>query len=114
VPVLLRLARSVPVERWAELRPLAEAGVRAASSGCRAAYGEADRAFHRAVLGLSGNRQLVQIADDLQRRVQSPAGDGRLDLVSDAAEHQALLDALIARDDVLVRVLVEAHFGGVR
>ncbi|MFJ2510608.1 GntR family transcriptional regulator [Streptomyces griseoviridis] len=114
VPVVLGLARAVAVERWAELRPLAEAGVRAASSGCRVAYGEADRAFHRAVLGLSGNRQLVQIADDLQRRVQVPVGDGRLDLVSDAAEHQALLDALIARDDVLVRVLVESHFGGAR
>lgn len=114
VPVMLRLARAVPAERWAELRPLAEASVRAASSGCRATYAEADRAFHRAVLGLSGNRQLVQIADDLQRRVQSPVGTGRAELMSDAAEHQALLDALVARDDALVRVLVEAHFGGVR
>ncbi|WP_086560170.1 GntR family transcriptional regulator, partial [Streptomyces africanus] len=40
VPVMLRLARTVPAERWAELRPLAEATVRAASSGCRATYAE--------------------------------------------------------------------------
>jgi len=38
VPVVLRLARSVPVERWAELRPVAESTVRAASSGCPATY----------------------------------------------------------------------------
>ncbi|WP_030038896.1 GntR family transcriptional regulator, partial [Streptomyces resistomycificus] len=72
VPVMLRLARTVPVERWGELRPLAEATVRAASSGCPATYAESDRAFHRAMLALSGNDQLVQIAEDLHRRAQWP------------------------------------------
>ncbi|MER6924001.1 GntR family transcriptional regulator, partial [Streptomyces spiralis] len=79
VPVLLRLACTVPVERWAELRPLAEATVRAASSGCRATYAETDRAFHRAMLSLAGNEQLVQTAEDLHRRAQWPlvGGSGR-------------------------------------
>ncbi|MFF4794633.1 GntR family transcriptional regulator [Streptomyces sp. NPDC001276] len=117
VPVMLRLARRVPVERWAELRPLAEATVRAAASGCRATYAEADRAFHRAVLSLSGNDQLVQIAEDLHRRAQWPLVGGsarpaRADLVADAAEHTALLDALIARDVDVVRALVAEHFAG--
>ncbi|MEU6353645.1 GntR family transcriptional regulator [Streptomyces sp. NPDC047072] len=116
VPVILRLARSVAVERWAELRPLAEGTVRAASSGCRAAYAEADLAFHRGVLGLSGNLQLVQVAEDLHRRSQWSLGGGagvvRGDLVADAAEHAALLDALIARDLDVVRVLVGEHFAG--
>ncbi|WP_442804778.1 GntR family transcriptional regulator, partial [Streptomyces luteogriseus] len=76
VPVMLRLARTVPAERWAELRPLAEATVRAASSGCRATYAESDRGFHRAVLSLSGNEQLVQIAEDLHRRAQWPLVGG--------------------------------------
>ncbi|MFK4102122.1 GntR family transcriptional regulator [Streptomyces sp. NPDC019531] len=118
VPVMLRLARTVPVERWAELRPLAEATVRAAASGCRATYAESDRAFHRAVLLLSGNEQLVQIAEDLHRRSQWPlvgapaARAGRADLIADAAEHTALLDALIARDLDVVRGLVGEHFVG--
>ncbi|MGW3512521.1 GntR family transcriptional regulator [Streptomyces sp. NPDC000994] len=117
VPVMLRLARRVPVERWAELRPLADATVRAAASGCRATYAEADRAFHRAVLSLSGNDQLVQIAEDLHRRAQWPLVGGsarpaRADLVADAAEHTALLDALIARDVDVVRALVAEHFAG--
>ncbi|MBT3152172.1 GntR family transcriptional regulator [Streptomyces sp. CHD11] len=118
VPVVLRLARTVPAERWAGLRPLAEAAVRAASSGCRATYAEADRAFHRAVLGLAGNEQLVRIAEDLHRRAQWPLGGGasgargRAELVADAHEHTVLLDALIAGDVEAVRVLVGEHFGG--
>ncbi|MFD9023361.1 GntR family transcriptional regulator [Streptomyces parvulus] len=115
VPVWLRLARTVPAGRWAELRPLAEAAVRAASAGCPAAYAEADRALHRAVLALAGNEQLVHIAGDLHRRAQwpqagTPAARGRAGLIADAHEHTALLDALIAGDQDLVRTLVEEHF----
>ncbi len=76
VPVMLRLARTVPPERWAGLRPLAEATVRAASSGCRATYAEADRAFHSAVLALAGNQQLVGVAEELHRRAQWPLVGG--------------------------------------
>ncbi|MDQ0407121.1 GntR family transcriptional regulator [Streptomyces sp. NPDC000349] len=119
VPVWLRLARTVPAERWAELRPLAEAAVRAASAGCPATYAEADRAFHRAVLALAGNDQLVHIAGDLHRRAQwppagIPAARGRADLIADAHQHTALLDALIAGDQELVRTLVGEHFTGAR
>ncbi|WP_053748796.1 GntR family transcriptional regulator [Streptomyces sp. MMG1533] len=119
VPVMLRLARTTPVERWVELRPLADATARAASSGCRATYAESDRAFHRAVLALSGNEQLVQIAEDLHRRAQwplvgGPGSWGRVELVADAAEHAALLDALIARDLDVVRSLVGEHLTAAR
>ncbi|MEU8587525.1 GntR family transcriptional regulator [Streptomyces sp. NPDC048664] len=116
IPVLLRLARTVPGDRWAELRPLAEATGRAASSGCWSAYAESDRAFHRAVLALAGNEQLVRLAEDLHRRSQwPPAGGtppGGADLAADAAEHTALLDALTAKDLPLVRTLAQAHFTG--
>lgn len=117
VPVMLRLARTVTAGRWAELRPLAEATVRAAATGCRATYAESDGAFHRAVLALAGNEQLVQIAEDLHRRAQWPltggsVSRGRADLVADAAEHTALLDALIAQDLPVVQSLVREHFTG--
>jgi DNA-binding GntR family transcriptional regulator len=115
VPVVLRLARTVPAARWAELRPLAEAAARAASTGCRATYAECDRAFHHAILALAGNDQLVQIADDLHRRAQwplvgGPVPRGRADLMADAAEHLALLDALTAQDLPAVQSLVREHF----
>jgi DNA-binding GntR family transcriptional regulator len=117
VPVMLRLARTVPAARWTELRPLAEATVRAASGGDRANYAECDRAFHRAVLALAGNEQLLRVADDLHRRAQwplvgGPASRGRADLVADAAEHTALLDALTAQDLSVVQSLVREHFTG--
>jgi DNA-binding GntR family transcriptional regulator len=117
VPVMLRLARTVPAERWAELRPLAEATVRAADSGCRATYAEADRVFHRALLDLAGNEQLAALAEDLHRRAQwplvgGPAVRGRADLVADAVEHLALLDALAAGEPDVVQALVRGHFAG--
>ncbi|WP_151769955.1 GntR family transcriptional regulator [Streptomyces abyssomicinicus] len=118
VPVVLRLARTVPAERWAELRPLAERTVLAASTGCPATYAEADRAFHRALLSLAGNAELVRIAEDLHRRSQWPPAPGQTgagtrghgELVADAAEHGALLDALAERDLDAVRRLVREHF----
>ncbi|MEZ7007682.1 GntR family transcriptional regulator [Streptomyces sp. AD55] len=116
VPVLLRLARTVPADRWAGLRPLAEATVRAASAGCPVAYAESDRAFHHALLALAGNDQLVRIAADLHRRAQwppagTPTARARAELVADAHQHTALLDALAAGDPDLVRTLAGDHFG---
>ncbi|WP_079168432.1 GntR family transcriptional regulator [Streptomyces colonosanans] len=117
IPVMMRLARTVPAERWVELRPLAEATVLAASSGCPAVYAESDRAFHRGVLALAGNEQLARVAEDLHRRAQWPLVDGRVshgraDLLADATEHTALLEALIAQDLVLVQQLVREHVAG--
>jgi DNA-binding GntR family transcriptional regulator len=116
VPVMLRLGRTVPAERWAELRPLAEATSMAAAVGDRAAYADRDRAFHRAVLSLAGNQQLVMVADELHRRSQWPLVSAptvrHADLVADAAEHTALLDALIAEDLTAVQSLVREHFMG--
>ncbi|MFE4309016.1 GntR family transcriptional regulator [Streptomyces sp. NPDC056891] len=116
VPVMLRLARTVPATRWAELRPLAEATSTAAARGDRAHYAEADRAFHRAVLSLAGNEQLLAVADDLHRRSQWPLISAPVVrhgvLVADAAEHTALLDALIAHDLTVVESLVREHFTG--
>jgi len=117
VPVVLGLARTVPAARWAELHPLADATARAAAGGDRVRYAESDRAFHRAVLALSGNQQLVRVADELHRRAQWPLHDGPIprghtDLISDAAEHRALLDALTAQDLPVVQALVRGHFAG--
>lgn len=116
VPVMMGLARTVPAHRWCGLRPLAEATVTAAAVGDRAAYAESDRAFHRAVLMLSGNEQLVAVADELHRRSQWPLVSGpatrRADLLADASEHTALLDALVSQDLAVVQALVREHFAG--
>ncbi|WP_234327753.1 GntR family transcriptional regulator [Streptomyces sp. NRRL F-2664] len=116
VPVMLRLARTVPEGEWQALRPAAAATAAAAAAGDLAGYAEADRAFHRAVLRLGGNEQLVQVAEELHRRAQWPLPGAprvrRADLVADAAEHAALLEALVARDLPVVEALVREHFAG--
>ncbi|MCB5168782.1 GntR family transcriptional regulator [Streptomyces bambusae] len=116
VPVMLRLARTAPVSAWTALRPAAAATAAAAAAGDVPGYAESDRAFHRAVLSLAGNEQLVHVADDLHRRAQWPAPGAprirRADLVADAAEHSALLEALIAQDLQVVESLVREHFTG--
>jgi DNA-binding GntR family transcriptional regulator len=117
VPAITRLARTLPPERWDELRPLADATVTAASVGDRAAYAEADRCFHRALLQLTGNRQLVLVAEELHRKAQSPPAHGRLpgtaELLADALEHGALLDALRRRDLAATEQLAREHLTGV-
>ncbi|MEV0276454.1 GntR family transcriptional regulator [Streptomyces sp. NPDC050610] len=117
VPAMLRLARTSQTVDWPALRPLAEATATAAARGDRALYAEADRAFHRALLALTGNRQLVLVADDLHRRSQWPVAPHgpaarTADLVADAAEHLALLEALAAQDFATVEMLVTEHFTG--
>ncbi|MDB1089206.1 GntR family transcriptional regulator [Streptomyces sp. ACA25] len=116
IPALLRLGRTLGAEDWAGLRPLAEVSVSAAALGDRAGYAEADRAFHRALLELTGNRQLVEVAADLHRRAQCPAlgsgGPGRAELLAAAREHGALLDALEHQDLETAERLAHAHLLG--
>jgi DNA-binding GntR family transcriptional regulator len=116
VPVMLRLGRVLPPDRWSRLRPFAEATVAAAATGDRAAYLESDRTFHQALLGLAGNQQLVIVADNLHRRAQWGLAPDRLvrnpDLAVDADQHLALLDALAARRLDRVESLVRKHFTG--
>ena len=73
VPVMLRLARTVPAARWAELRPLAEA-TRPGGGHRRPGRlrGVGPGLPPRGPAALAGNEQLVQIAEDLHRRSQWP------------------------------------------
>ncbi|MGG2459522.1 GntR family transcriptional regulator [Streptomyces sp. RGM 3693] len=118
LPAVLRLARAVPAERWEELRPLAEDGVAAAARGDRAGYAEADHAFHQALIALTGNRRLTQVTGDLLRRAQWSAGGGgrprTADLLADASEHTALLDALIAQEHAVVERIARTHLSAAR
>ncbi|MEU6843487.1 GntR family transcriptional regulator [Streptomyces sp. NPDC046716] len=106
VPVVLRLARAVPVGRWASLRGAAEETVAAAACGDVARYAEVDRAFHRALLGLGGNEELVRVADDLRRRIVWSA----CDLAVDAGEHVSLLDALESQDAASLHHVLDSHY----
>ncbi|KIZ15603.1 GntR family transcriptional regulator [Streptomyces natalensis] len=117
VPAVIRLAGTLEPERWEELRPLAEAGVSAAAHGDRAGYAEADRAFHRGLISLTGNHRLTQVTDELLRATHWPAGGARLrraELLAGAAEHTALLDALIAQEYAVAERIAREHLSVAR
>ncbi|MEU5543661.1 DNA-binding GntR family transcriptional regulator [Streptomyces sp. 2333.5] len=117
VPAIVRLARTLPPQRWEELRPLAAAGVAAAAGGDRVGYAEADHAFHDALMSLTGNRRLTEVTGDLLRRSQWPpaAGSGRAaELLADAAEHHELLDALSAQEFAVAERIARAHVSAAR
>jgi DNA-binding GntR family transcriptional regulator len=111
VPPLLRAARVVPPARWEELRPLADDCVEAVSRDDRAEWAEADGAFHRALLGVTGNRQLVLTADEVRRRAQRPTvlAVPVHALAAAATEHLRLLDALCAGDLVAAENTLRSH-----
>ncbi|MFG2223308.1 GntR family transcriptional regulator [Streptomyces sp. NPDC048644] len=117
IPAIVGLARALRPERWGELRPQAAACARAAAHGDRVGYADADLAFHHALMSLTGNRRLVEVADDLLRRTQRPAGGSRLrtaELLADASEHTALLDALAAQEYEVVERIARAHLSAAR
>ncbi|WP_314178559.1 GntR family transcriptional regulator [Streptomyces winkii] len=114
IPSVLETARTMPPECWESLRPYADETLAVADLGDRAAYADADCAFHCALLELTGNRQLVAIAADIQRRAQrrpAPTAPSlrTQELVRDASDHMALLDALRTRDLTTVERLMRAH-----
>ncbi|MFG2495795.1 GntR family transcriptional regulator [Streptomyces caniferus] len=113
VPAVVRLARALPPERFEALRPLAEAGVAAAARGDRVGYAEADYSFHDALMSLTGNRRLTEVTGDLLRRAQWPPADGSrrrtAELLADASEHTALLDALVAQEYAVAERIAREH-----
>ncbi|SCK42786.1 GntR family transcriptional regulator [Streptomyces sp. WMMB 322] len=114
IPSVLDTARGMPPECWESLRPYADEALTVARRGDRAAYADADCAFHCALLELTGNRQLVAVAADIQRRAQRrPAPAARSlraeELLRDASDHMVLLDALCDRDLAAVEHLMRAH-----
>ncbi|WP_233580582.1 GntR family transcriptional regulator [Streptomyces triticirhizae] len=113
VPAILRLVGALPPGSREELRPLADATVRIAAVGDLVGYAEADRRFHRELLRLTGNRQLVAVAQELHRKSQCHRMPGRVpgpvELVADARQHGALLDALAEGDRSSAERLARAH-----
>ncbi|MET8556163.1 GntR family transcriptional regulator [Streptomyces sp. NPDC004959] len=110
LPVLTRLAATLPALP-PELRPLAARAEELARTGDRTGYGEADRAFHAALLGLHGNPELTRVADALHRRAGSPRARTPRPWAEEAAQHTALLDAIERADTATLATVLRSHLG---
>lgn len=117
VPTVGRIARMGKTEELEALRPLAQAIVAAAAEHDILGYLEADRRFHLELLGLAGNRRLVEEVGNLRKRSRL-FGLNRLDetglLVQSAEEHGQLLDILIAGDAERAEQCMLGHMSHVR
>ncbi|MGA5215617.1 GntR family transcriptional regulator [Streptomyces cinereoruber] len=117
VPTVGRVARTASREQLEELRPVAEEIVARARAHDLIGYLEADRRFHLALLGLSGNERLVETVGDLRKRSRLYGLTG-LDeaglLVSSAEEHVELLDLMIAGNARGAEACMRRHLGHVR
>ncbi|MFD9598899.1 GntR family transcriptional regulator [Streptomyces sp. NPDC057908] len=117
VPTVGRIARMGKVTELQALRPLALAIVAAAAEHDIIGYLEADRRFHLELLGLAGNRRLVEEVGNLRKRSRL-FGLNRLDatgqLTVSAEEHVQLLDLVIAGDAQRAEACMLAHMSHVR
>ncbi|MFG2558809.1 GntR family transcriptional regulator [Streptomyces sp. NPDC048496] len=117
VPTVGRIARMGKTGELKALRPLALAIVAAAAEHDIIGYLEADRRFHLELLGLAGNRRLVEEVGNLRKRSRL-FGLNRLaeqgQLVTSAEEHVQLLDLLIAGDAQRAETCMLAHMSHVR
>ncbi len=117
VPTTARLAGKLSPEALGELRSLALAIEEGAAAGDLIAYLEADREFHLALLGHSGNRHLVDLVADLRSRARL-YGLGQLAdtglLIDSAHEHTRLVDLLECGDRDGAESLMRQHIRHVR
>jgi len=118
VPTVRAVAADPAVRARAEgLREAARAVERHAVDGDLIAFVEADRLFHAALLGLSGNTILVETVTGLRQRsrlynLRSLADRG--ELAASAREHEELVDLVLAGRADEAEALMRRHIGHVR
>ncbi|MRX45136.1 GntR family transcriptional regulator [Agromyces kandeliae] len=101
VPPMRELAGRVPEEAAARLTDLAAEIVRAGDEGRFQDYLEADTTFHLTLLGLTGNRYLVDVVRELRQQT-------RLTGLAELAETGALTESALEHAE-LVRLLVDGR-----
>src|SRR5204863_2601635 len=120
-PAAAARAARQPVERRAEAEPRLRAAARrvldAADAGDVVAHVRADRDFHAALLDLAGNTVLGETVLRLRdrSRLYGYGGDRLLGTLRQAAaEHERLVDLVVAGDADGAREAMAGHVGHVR
>ncbi|MET7747922.1 GntR family transcriptional regulator [Micromonospora sp. NPDC005367] len=120
VPTVAEIARAINEPTRAaveELRPLTKEVERLAETGDLIGYVEVDRRFHLSLLALAGNRHLIDVVGNLRARsrlygLHDLAERGELG--RSAAEHEQIVDLVVAGDAPGAAALMRRHIGHVR
>ncbi len=120
IPVMAAVARDcsgVIAESVRALRPVVDHLLAAAEISDLAGYIRLDTEFHLRLLGLHGNRYVVEVVRDLRARsrlfgLQELAERGVLR--ENAAEHLAILEAAISQDPEAMTRIMHTHIGHLR
>jgi DNA-binding GntR family transcriptional regulator len=94
-----------------------EAMRRASQSGDKAAWSEADLAFHRLINGIAGNALVAEAVKETRRRVQRfwlHAASLQSRLIACSDEHAVLAEAMIAKDYDAIEPAVKSHIDHMR
>jgi DNA-binding GntR family transcriptional regulator len=114
VPAMRELARRHAEFALDSFRDIANSIVSAAAEGDVNGYLLHDRDFHLGLTDLLGNKRLSSIIGNLRDQTRLFGLHGLSDagqLVSSAAEHLDILDALESGDDKLTEKLMRKHLG---
>jgi DNA-binding GntR family transcriptional regulator len=118
VPTVRRIAKAgASADALRELKALAAEIEKAAKRNDLVAHNVADLAFHRRLLELSGNRNLVEVVHTLRIRsrlygMATLADRGQL--LPTSHEHSELIECIAAREPAKAEQLMHHHIGHVR
>lgn len=116
VPTVRDLAGRIDPDDEARLRRLAARIIAAAEAADLVMYLSADIDFHAELLALAGNDRLVSLITDLRRQTRLTGLSDMVAserLIQSAAEHEHLVDRLMAGDAAGAEELMRTHIGHV-
>lgn len=112
IPAVLQVVGKLSAERIAHLYGLAEDLERAAANSDLASYLAADHEFHATLVEPVGNDRLTELVGRLgdQLRLCGFARGRRSEpVMRTAAEHRAILDAVVSGDSATAEELIRSH-----
>lgn len=111
-PVVEDLAPRFPRHQIEDFRLRADRIVRAVDDGDLAGFVEAEAEFHDALIGLNGNRCLLEMLQMLRQRLRVTGLAERMETAElrlTASEHHRILDLLLDNDGPGVAQLTKQH-----
>lgn len=112
VPSTVEAGLKMGEQHAQETRAIAEATVQAAQSNDLVSYVEGDRRFHQAFLAPLAMPHLTELIMNYRDRARLRGLRARLgssEIVAASKEHIALVDAALARDEVLLHTIITNH-----